>query len=153
MLISTTNEYMAKLNEVGNAWYAKACTKMVREGKPFFAVSNEMDLGLTKAQCLEIEILTDFQTVLRGERYKYYREIAQDQNRSKNTNIGNLLFCADELMRKGQHKDAANVIMNVMKAEGQLEDKTTVNVFGDISHKDLEVMRAKVAKNAAALAN
>jgi hypothetical protein len=144
---------MAKLNEVGNAWYVKACAKMVREGKAFFAVTNEMDLGLTKAQCNELEITTDFQQVLRGERYKYYKEISTDPNRSKNTNIGNLLYCADELMRKGQHKEAANVIMNVMKAEGQLEDKTTVNIFGDVTAKDLAAMRERISKQSASLTN
>lgn len=119
---------------------------MIRETKSLFMVSNELDLGLTAKQCDDLLRDTEFQATLRGEKNRYYKELAQDPQRSKQSNIGNLLFLADQLILAKSYDKAANVIMNVMKAEGQLEDKTTVNVFGDLSHKDLETMRLKVAK-------
>lgn len=127
-------------------WYQKACTQMVRENKSLYLVSNENDLKLTKGQCDGLEKDPEFQRVLRGERLRFYKELASDPNRSKQTNIGNLLFIADQLIAKGMYDKAATVVMSIMKAEGQLEDKTAITVFGDISEKDLSVMRDVVAK-------
>lgn len=134
-------------------WYQKACATMVREGKSLFLVSNEQDLGLTKGQCDDLNRDLEFQRVLRGERLKFYRELAADPNRSKQSNIGTLLFLADQLIAKGLYDKAANVVMSVMKAEGQLEDKTSITVFGELTEKDLAVMRDTVEKKRAALAN
>lgn len=119
---------------------------MVREGKSLFLVSNEMDLGLQKKDCDELLKELEFQRVLRGERLRFYKELAADPGRSKQSNIGTLLFLADELIAKGMHDKAANVIMSVMKAEGQLEDKTSITVFGDLTDKDLIAMRETVEK-------
>lgn len=127
-------------------WYQKACERMVREGKSLFLVSNELDLGLSKKECDELGKDLEFARVLRGERLRYYRELAADPNRSKQSNIGTLLFLADQLIEKGMHDKAANVIMNVMKAEGQLEDKTAITIFGDVTDKDLALMRETVEK-------
>jgi len=127
-------------------WYQRACTIMVRDNKSLYLVSNELDLKLTKGQCDGLEKDPEFQKVLRGERLRFYRELAADPNRSKQTNIGNLLFLADQLIAKGLYDKAATVIMSVMKAEGQLEDKTAITVFGDITDKDLLTMRSVVEK-------
>lgn len=127
-------------------WYQKACEVMVREGKSLFLVSNEQDLGLTKLQCEDLLKDIEFQRTLRGERLKFYRELAADPNRSKQSNIGTLLFLADQLIAKGLFDKAATVIMSVMKAEGQLEDKTSITVFGELTDKDLAVMRETVEK-------
>lgn len=129
-------------------WYTKACQKMIREQKTLFMVSCELDLGMTAKQCNDLLQDSDFQAILRGERNRFYKELASDPQRSKLSNVGNLLFLADMLIAGKQYDKAANVIMNVMKAEGQLEDKTSINVFGDITAKDLAVMREKVRKNA-----
>lgn len=119
---------------------------MVREGKSLFIVSNELNLGLTKKQCDDTLKDLEFQRTLRGERLRYYRELAGDPNRSKQSNIGHLLLCADQLMAKEQYDKAANVIMSVMKAEGQLEDKTAITVFGNITDKDVQMMKATIDK-------
>lgn len=119
---------------------------MVRDGKSLFLVSNELDLGLTKLGCEDLFKDVEFQRVLRGERLKFYRELAADPNRSKQSNIGTLLFLADQLIAKGMFDKAANVVMSVMKAEGQLEDKTSITVFGELTEKDLHVMRETVEK-------
>lgn len=119
---------------------------MVREGTTLFFVANQLDLGLTKHQCDDLLKDLEFQRVLRGERLKYYRELAADPNRSKQSNIGTLLFLADELIKKGMFDKAANVVMNVMKAEGQLEDMTSITVFGDLTNKDIVAMQAQVDK-------
>lgn len=126
---------------------------MVREGKGLFLVATEMELGVTKKQSDEILKDPEFQRTLRGEKLRFYRELASDPGRSKQSNIGTLLFLCDQLIAKEQFDKAANVLMSVMKAEGQLEDKTTVNVFADLSAKELEEIRVKAGKRAHELAN
>jgi hypothetical protein len=134
-------------------WYQKACQKMIRENKSLFYVSNEENLGLTAKQCEDLLRDTEFQNTLRGEKLRYYRELASDPGRSKQSNIGALLYLADQLMANKSFDKAANVIMSVMKAEGQLNDNTSINVFADLTAKDLATMREKVEKKANAIAN
>lgn len=119
---------------------------MVREGKQLFLVTNELNLGLTKKDCDAVLKDLEFQRVLRGERLKFYKELAADPNRSKQSNIGTLMFLADMLIAKEMYDKAANVMMNVMKAEGQLEDKTAITVFGNITDKDVQLMKATIDK-------
>ena len=122
---------------------------MVREEKSLFAVSNDLDLGLTVKECERLSLDKDFAACLRGERNKMYKELASDPNRSKVSTIGNLLFCADQLSKSGSFDKAAKVLLDVAKMEGWLEDKSVVNVFGDLSAKDLAQMREKVQKKQA----
>lgn len=119
---------------------------MVREGLSLFMVSAEMDLGLTKRDCDGLAKELEFQRVLRGERLRFYKELAADPGRSKQSNVGTLMFLCDQLIAKEMYDKAANVMMNVMKAEGQLEDKTSITVFGDLTDKDIHAMRATVEK-------
>lgn len=109
-------------------------------------VSNELDLGLTKGQCEDLLKDLEFQRVLRGERLRYYKELAGDPNRSKQSNVGTLMFLCDQLIAKEQFDKAANVMMSIMKAEGQLEDKTAITVFGNITDKDVQMMKATIDK-------
>lgn len=134
-------------------WFQTACQKMVREDKSLFIAACELNLGMTKKDCDDLLKDLEFQRVLRGERLRYYRELATDPGRSKQSNIGTLLYLADRLIAKGMDDKAANVIMSIMKAEGQLEDKSTINVFGDLTAKDLAAARDKITKKAAELAN
>jgi hypothetical protein len=132
-------------------WYQKACEKMAREGKSLFQVSNELNMGLTVKECEELLKDKEFASTLRGERQKFYREIAQDPNRSKVSTIGNFLYLADRLTDREQFDKAANILFQVAKLEGWLENNQTINVFGDLTAKDLAAMRAKVAKAAEAV--
>ena len=134
-----------------NIWYQKACKRMVRDQKSLFLVSNELDLGLTQKQCVDIAQTEEFGQVLRGERNRFYKELASDPNRSKMSNVGNLLFCADQLIAGKQYDKAAAVLMNIMKAEGQLEDKSTVSIFGDVTQKDIAAMGETIRKRKEAL--
>jgi len=129
-------------------WYQKACEKMAREGKSLFAASNELNLGLTVKECEELLKDKEFASVLRGERLKFYRELAQDPNRSKVSTIGQFLYLADRLTEKEQFDKAANILFQVAKLEGWTDSSTQINIFGDLSQKDLDSMRAKVKKAA-----
>jgi hypothetical protein len=133
----------------GTAWYSKLISKHVREDKSLFQCSNELDLGLTVKELEALQKDKDFAAVLRSERWKFYKEIASDPNRSKTSTIGNLLFAADRLMAKGHEDKAARIYMDVAKLEGWFEERS-VTVFGDISQADINKLKEKVLKNQAA---
>jgi len=133
----------------GTAWYSKLISKHVREDKSLFHCSNELDLGLTVKELEALQKDKDFAAVLRSERWKFYKEIASDPNRSKTSTIGNLLFAADRLMAKGHEDKAARIYMDVAKLEGWFEERS-VTVFGDISQADINKLKEKVLKNQAA---
>ena len=132
-------------------WYKELVVKHVREDKSLFQVSNELNLGCTVKELEALARDKDFASLLRTERWKFYKEIAADPNRSKTSAIGSLLFLADRLIAKGMEDKAARVILDVAKMEGWLDEKTQINLFGDVSQADINKMREKIAKNNAGI--
>jgi hypothetical protein len=130
-------------------WYQKAAAKMAREGKTLFQVSNEIDLGLTSKECIDLERDKEFGVCYRGERLKYYKELASDPNRSKESLVGQMFFLADSLMNKDQLDKAATILVNAAKLLGYMDSTQNINIFGNLSQQDLEATRARLKKVAA----
>lgn len=130
-------------------WYQKLCEKHVREDKPLMQCAAELELDLTAKEMAELKKDKEFSATLRAERWKFYKELAQDPNRSKSSAIGSLLFLADRLIEKGFEDKAAKIILDVAKLEGWLEDRTQINLFGDITQKDINSLREKMSRQAA----
>lgn len=134
------------MSDKATVWYQKLCEKHVREAKSLLHCANELDLNLTQKEILDLQKDKDFASCLRAERWKFYKELAADPHRTKQSAIGSLLALADRLTEAGQYDKAANVIMNIAKMEGWLDEKTQINVFGDLSQKDINQMREKAAQ-------
>ncbi len=129
-------------------WYQKAAERMARENKSLFVVSNELDLGMTAKQCIDLEKTKDFAACYRGERLKYYKELASDPQRSKETLVGQMLVCADELFKKDAPDKAARVLMDLAKIQGYMDASTNLNIFGSLTASDLEATKARLKKMA-----
>lgn len=124
-------------------WYERACDAIVREGKSLFAYSNEVDLGLTNRECDNILKTKGFQEVLRTRRNVYYKEIANDSSLSRAAVKGQLVLAITKMMENSQFDKAANAIMQLAKLEGWTSDGTNVNVFNELTAKDLAELRTK----------
>lgn len=124
-------------------WYEKACDAIVREGKTLFAFSNQEDLGLTNRECENILKTKGFQEVLRTRRNVYYKEIANDASLSRAAVKGQLVLAITKMLEKEQYDKAANAIMQLAKLEGWTSDGTNVNVFNELTAKDLADLRTK----------
>lgn len=124
-------------------WYEKACDAIVREGKSLFAYSNEADLGLTNRECGNILQTKAFQEVLRTRRNIYYKEIANDSSLSRAAVKGQLVLAITKMLEKEQYDKAANAIMQLAKLEGWTSDGTNVNVFNELTARDLAELRTK----------
>lgn len=124
-------------------WYEKAADAIVREGKSLFQFANESDLGLTSRECENVLRTKAFQEVLRNRRNLYYKEIAQDPSLSRAAVKGQLVLAITKMLEKEQYDKAANAIMQLAKLEGWTSDGTNVNVFNDLTHKDLLALKDK----------
>lgn len=124
-------------------WYEGACDAIVREGKSLFAYVNEKDLGLTNRECEAVTKRKEFQEVLRVRRNIYYKELANDASLSRAAVKGQLVLTITKLLEKEQFDKAANAIMQLAKFEGWTSDGTNVNVFNDLTAKDLADLRTK----------
>lgn len=89
---------------------------------------------------------------MRGERNRYYAEVGQDPEWRRKTAIGMLLSCVQRLIEDGAHDKAAEVILKAARVEGWLDSETQVNVFANLSQKDLDAVREKLKEKAAASA-
>lgn len=125
---------------------------MIREDKNLFAFTNEANLGLTQRECESVLRSKHFREILRQRRNLYYKELANDPSLSKAAMKGQLVYAITRLIEKGQEDKAVTAIMSLAKFEGWTSDAANVNVFQDLSQKDLNEIRKKftpiVAKEA-----
>jgi hypothetical protein len=125
-------------------WFQKLAAQMVRTGHNLNKVQHDLNLEMTSRECENLAVDKEFVACLRGERHRYYKEIATDPTRSKTTKIGQMEILALKLEEEGFLEKAAKVHLDISKLEGWLDSQTQVNVFGDLSAADLQKMRERV---------
>jgi hypothetical protein len=116
---------------------------MVRESKPLRQVATELGLDLTNEEIVNIERRKTFQNTLWAARSKFYNELAQNPERSKQTTIGTMLFLAQRLIEVGQYDKAAEVLFKAAKVEGHVGSENTTNIF-NLTPQELEEARKKI---------
>ena len=89
-----------------------------------------------------------FQSALRASKNRFYREMGADPTWAKTTAIGQLLFCAQQLIAAGEYDKGAEVILKASKIQGWLGPDTNVSVFAGLSGRELEEIRSKLAQRA-----
>lgn len=124
-------------------WFDAAADAIVREQKTLFLFSNEKGLGLTQRECEAVLRTRAFQEVIRVRRNHYYKELANDPSLSRQAVKGQLVHAITKLIEKGQEDKAVTAIMSLAKFEGWTSDGTNVNVFNDLTQKDLIELRKK----------
>ena len=134
-------------------WYEKAAAQIVRENKTLFQWCNEHNKGLTSRECENIARTKEFQAVIRAERNKFYKELANDPTRSRTTAVGQLLFSVQKLIEAEQYDKAVAALAQLFKVEGWTQDQTSVNIFNDLNAKDIDALRRKVQGKIASLPN
>lgn len=130
-------------------WYEKAATAIVREEKTLYAWANENKMGLTSTECANIARTKEFQAALRAERNRFYKELATDQDRSRNTAVGQLIFAIQKLLEAEQYDKAVSSLAQLFKVEGWTSDTAQVNVFNELNSKDIEGLKRRLAEQKA----
>ncbi len=127
-------------------WLLEAASIMARTGCSLSSAVTELGRIESVENCNKILRRATFQRVLFEERHRWYSELGSSPNYKKETAIGKLLSLAEKLEVEGRFADAAEVTFKVMKAQGWTGPENTVNVFGDLSQKDIDSIRKKLSK-------
>lgn len=136
---------MARPRNEEQPYYQKVATIMVREAKSFRQAAIELNLELTAEECAHIEKLQSFQKVLWTARHRFYRELASDPERTKVSLLGQMMFLIQKLTEEGEYDKALEGAMKLAKVEGFIGPDSQVNIFSDVSPKDLEEAKARIA--------
>lgn len=116
----------------------------MRNNTKLFAWVNENNLGITSRECEHIARTREFQAVLRAERNKFYKELANDPSRSRASAVGQLLFAIQKLLEGEQYDKAVGALGQLFKSEGWTTDAASVNIYQDITGKDMEAIRKRL---------
>lgn len=126
-------------------WYEKAAEDIVRNDSTLFAWSNKNRKGFTQVECANIARTKEFQATLRVARNKIYKELATDPSRNKNTALGQLVFLIQKMIDAELFDKAVAAIAQLAKLEGWTSDQTQIGIVNDLSGKEIDALRAKLA--------
>ena len=122
-------------------WYDKAAEAITREGKTLYAYANEQKMGLTSTECANIARTKEFQAALRAARNVYYKELATDPDRSRNVAVGQLIYAVAKLLDAELYDKAVAALAQLFKVEGWTSDQANVNIFNDITAKNIDDLK------------
>lgn len=134
-------------------WMHEAVLLMARTGCGLRQAATELEVPLTAEECANILRRSSFLRLLWEARHRYFSQLGSDPNFKKDTAIGKLLNLAQRLEEEGQHDKASEVLFKIAKMQGWVGPESTVNVFGDLSDKDLKAIRENLEKKPAARLN
>jgi hypothetical protein len=127
-------------------WLIEAAQLMARTGCSLSSAVTEFGKIVSIDECNKILRRASFQQVLWEARHRFFSELGANPNYKKETAIGKLLSLAEKLEVEGKYDAAAEVTFKVMKAQGWTGPENTVNVFGDLSQKDIDNIKKKLSK-------
>lgn len=130
-------------------WFHEAVSLMARTGVGLKQAATELEVALTHEECQNILRRSSFLKLLWEARHRYFTLLGSDPNFKKDTVIGKLINLAQKLEEEGQHDKAGEVWFKVSKMEGWVGPDSTVNVFGDLTDRDLKAIRENLDRKAA----
>jgi hypothetical protein len=127
-------------------WLLEAADLMARTGCSLSGAVTELGRIESIESCNKILRRATFQRVLYEARHRWFSELGSNPNYKKETAIGKLLHLAEKLEVEGKYDSAAEVVFKVAKMQGWTGPENTVNVFGDLSQKDIDNIKKKLSK-------
>lgn len=128
----------------------EAAELMVYEGISLKEAVTQLNIALTSEECVNIARRASFKTLIRQIRNRLQTEIGSDPTRTKDTVVGQLQLLADQLEKQGDADKAAEVLFKIAKIRNWIGPEGTVNIFGDLTAKDYEKLRAEIQARKAA---
>lgn len=132
-------------------WYDKAADAVTRGfSKNLFEYCNEHNLAIRKQECDAILKTPEWQAAIRASRNKFFKELASDPQRSRNTAVGQLLYAVQRLLEVESYDKAVAALSQLFKVEGwNKEANAQVNIFQDLSSRDFAAIRERLKKTQA----
>lgn len=134
---------MAK-REQEEPFFQRLAGYMATNDKDIWVASTELELGLTSLECDRVAKNKNFQKYLRSERNKIYNDLATDPQRTKETLIGKAVYAIDKLLDAGAFDKALTGILSLAKIEGIVGSETNVNVFANLSTKEMAELKTRL---------
>lgn len=135
---------MSRPFKIDEGWQPEAADIMVREGKTLKEAVTELAVPLSSQECVTIMRRKSFQGLLRQARNRQAQEVASDPGHNKVSLVGKLLILAEKLILEGQLDKAAEVLFKAARLEDWVGEGGQVNIFGNLTQKDLDDMKAKL---------
>jgi hypothetical protein len=129
-------------------WQLEAANLMAQTGCSLSQAATHLQKIVSIDECNVILRRSTFQRVLWEARHRFFSELGSNPNYKKETAIGRLLMLAEKLEQEGKFDSAAEVVFKIAKMNGWTGPESTVNVFGDLSQKDIDNIRKKLSKPA-----
>lgn len=127
-------------------WLFEAATLMAQTGCSLSQAATHLQRIVTIDECNAVLRRSTFQRVLWEARHRFFSELGTNPNYKKETAIGKLLALSEKLEVEGKFDAAAEVVFKIMKANGWTGPESTINVFGDLSQKDIDNIKKKISQ-------
>lgn len=127
-------------------WHLEAADLMARTGCSLKQAATDLNQLASVEDCNALLKRATFQRVLWEARHRFFSALGADPNFKKETAIGRLLSLAQKLEVEGKYDSAAEVVFKIAKMNGWTGPESTVNVFGELSQKDIDSIRKKLSK-------
>lgn len=134
-------------------WHLNAIDMMARSGCSLGTAASELGLKITTEDCQKLLRKPSFQKLLFEQRHRYFNALASDPNFNKDTVVGKLIALAQKMEENGDYDKAADAFFKIAKIQNWMGPESTVNVFGDLSAKDLADIRTKLGTTQSGKAN
>lgn len=137
--------------KVDELWMPSAAELMVRNSMSLAEACTELRVGITTSEIKRVLQSKGFQRLLWTARNSFYQEIAANPECSKRAVVGQLHYLAQKLIELGDFDKAGLLLEKVAKIEGWTGGEGQVNVFANLTQRDIDDMKDKLAKEAAGI--
>jgi hypothetical protein len=127
-------------------WQIEAASLMARTGCSLKQAAVELGQEITSEDCRALFNRPSFQKELWTAKHRYNIDLARDPDFNQDSVVGKMLALAQKLEEEGANDKAAEVLLKISKIRGWLGPESAVNIFGELSQKDLDAIRETVSK-------
>lgn len=136
--------YLPRTPKIAEKWMPEAAELVVFEGITLKEAVTQLGVPLTTDECLLIARRKGFKDLVRQVKNRLHNEVGSDPARTKDALVGQMLILADNLDKAGESEKAADVLFKVAKVKNWIGPESNINIFGDLSQKDLDEMRKRI---------
>jgi len=127
-----------------SVWYTKVADLIVRQSVNIKQAALMEGIELDGEELQRIYKSRSFQRVLWQCRFDYYNEIASSPARGKAAILGLMTLAVQNLAAEGEWKEVLEGALKLAKVEGWTTGDQNVNVFANLTSKDIEEARKRL---------
>jgi hypothetical protein len=126
----------------------RIAAKMVRQKVSLRQAVVDLNLDpVTPEEAIRLEESPAFQECFTKELYRFFKELGEDVDRNKGALVGEMLYCVRKLTEEGSYDKALEGLFKIARVEGHVGGESNVNVFANVTAKDIEEARKELSKN------